>query len=162
MLDGIHFALLAGLLIFSVLALFLEDMLRAAVSLAVASVFLGLIFFRMQAPYAGVFEISVVAGLIMVLFFSTIILTRNACEWSESRPALFLFPVLFAVFIAFDIMLLQKIAGTSLSLPGSSDLRPFGEVLWNERTYDLAGQIGVILAGVAAVLILFRNRGKDE
>lgn len=50
--------LLVGLVLFSVLAILFKDLLKAAISLAVASLLLGIIFFRMNAPYAGVFEIS--------------------------------------------------------------------------------------------------------
>ena len=80
-------ALLIGLVIFSVLAILLKDLLKSAIALAAASLLLGIIFFRMNAPYAGVFEISVVAGLITVLFILTIALTEGGprCPRIEAR-----------------------------------------------------------------------------
>jgi len=47
-------------------------------------------------------------------------------------------------------------------LPGSADQGTFGDVLWKQRSFDLIGQLAVILAGVFSVLALFRKRGKDE
>src|SRR5512136_3335482 len=95
-------ALLIGLVIFSVLAILLKDLLRSAIALAAASLLLGIIFFRMNAPYAGVFEISVVAGLITVLFILTIALTRTGEEVRESRLANLVFPIVFVAFLIID------------------------------------------------------------
>src|SRR4030042_1082325 len=96
--------LLVGLVLFSVLAILIKDLLKAAISLAVASLLLGIIFFRMNAPYAGVFEISVVAGLITVLFMLTIALTKGG-DAVESKTASFAFPVFFVVFIVIDALI---------------------------------------------------------
>ena len=38
----------------------------------------------------------------------------------------------------------------------------FGDILWKGRTLDLVGQIAVILAGVFAVLALFRKRDNHD
>ncbi len=54
--------------------------------------------------------------------------------------------------------LLQKVP----ALPDAAELGTFGDVLWKQRTFDLVGQLAVILAGVFAVLALFRKRDKDE
>ena len=43
-----------------------------------------------------------------------------------------------------------------------SESGTFGQVLWNQRTFDLVGQIGVIFAGVFAVLALFRQAKPPE
>src|SRR4030067_2605441 len=93
-------ALLIGLVLFSVLAILLRDLLKSAISLAAASLLLGIIFFRMNAPYAGVFEISVVAGLITVLFILTIALTKTGEEVRESRLVEWGLPLRFVGFFA--------------------------------------------------------------
>ena len=82
----VEIALLCGLVIFSVAAVIFRDLLRAAICLAVASLLLGIIFFRMKAPYIGAFEISVVAGLITVLFITTIALTKTGGTSASPRP----------------------------------------------------------------------------
>jgi NADH:ubiquinone oxidoreductase subunit 6 (subunit J) len=155
-------ALLIGLVLFSVLAILLKDLLRSAISLAVASLLLGIIFFRMNAPYAGVFEISVVAGLITVLFILTIALTKTGDEVRESRLVNWAFPLVFIAFIVIDALVMKSLLGKVPALASGAESGTFGEVLWRGRTFDLVGQIAVILAGVLAVLALFRKREKHD
>lgn len=155
-------ALLIGLVLFSVLAILLKDLLKSAISLAVASLFLGIVFFRMKAAYAGVFEISVVAGLITVLFILTIALTKAGDEVRESRISNLVFPLFFIVFVAIDALVMKGLLQKIPALPGAVESGSFGEVLWKERTLDLVGQIAVILAGVFAVIALFRKRDHHE
>ena len=102
-------ALLIGLVIFSVLAIALKDLLKSAISLAVSSLLLGIIFFRMNAPYAGVFEISVVAGLITVLFILTIALTKSGDEVRESKLVNWVFPLVFVAFLVIDALVITYI-----------------------------------------------------
>ncbi len=118
--------LLTGLVLFSILAILSKDLIKSAISLALASLLLGIIFFRMGAPYAGVFEISVVAGLITVLFILTIALTKAEGDVRESKLPKIVFPLFFVVFILIDFLvmkgLLQKVpalAGTACT-SGSS------------------------------------------
>ncbi|MGZ5555359.1 MAG: NADH-quinone oxidoreductase subunit J [Candidatus Aminicenantales bacterium] len=155
-------ALLIGLVIFSVLALLLKDLLRSAISLALASLLLGIIFFRMNAPYAGVFEISVVAGLITVLFVLTIALTGKGEAIHESRLVNWVFPLVFVAFLVIDALVMKSLLGKVPALASGAESGSFGEVLWKTRTIDLVGQIAVILAGVFAVLALFRKRDKND
>jgi NADH:ubiquinone oxidoreductase subunit 6 (subunit J) len=148
--------------LFSVLAILLKDLLRSAISLAVASLLLGIVFFRMNAPYAGVFEISVVAGLITVLFILTIALTKTGDEVRESRLVNWAFPLVFIAFIVIDALVMKSLLGKVPALASGAESGTFGEVLWRGRTFDLVGQIAVILAGVLAVLALFRKREKHD
>lgn len=54
-----------------------KEILLAAISLAALSAIIALMCFKMNSPYAGVFELSVCAGLITVLFVSVISLTER-------------------------------------------------------------------------------------
>jgi NADH:ubiquinone oxidoreductase subunit 6 (subunit J) len=155
-------SLLVGLLLFSVLAILLRDLLKSAISLAVASLLLGIVFFRMNAPYAGAFEISVVAGLITVLFILTIALTKAGDEVRESRIANWVFPLVFAAFVVIDALVMKGLLRKIPALPSAAETGSFGDVLWKGRTLDLVGQIAVILAGVFSVLALFRKRDKHD
>jgi NADH-quinone oxidoreductase subunit J len=155
-------ALLIGLVLFSVLAILLKDLLRSAISLAVASLLLGVIFFRLGASYAGVFEISVVAGLITVLFILTIALTNTGEEVRESKLANLVFPLFFIIFIIIDALVMKGLLQKIPALPSTPESGAFGDVLWKGRTLDLVGQIAVILAGVFSVLALFRKRDKHD
>ena len=61
----------------AITALRARHLIRAAVALGVGSAALATIFFLLDAPYAGGFELSVGAGLISVLFIVAISLTRS-------------------------------------------------------------------------------------
>jgi len=67
-----HLILLLVLFIFMAMAVEYKDLTRSAISLALGSATLGLIFFGFDSPMAGVIELSVGAGLITVLLMSTI------------------------------------------------------------------------------------------
>lgn len=54
-----------------------KNLLRSAVSLGISSVALAALFFYLEAPFAGAFELSVGAGLISVLFIIAISLTES-------------------------------------------------------------------------------------
>lgn len=153
--------LLICLAFFSILAILLRDLLKAALSLMAASIFLAIIFFVMKAPYVGVFEISVVAGLITVLFISTIGLTRSEGDVQESRVPAIIFPLFFVWFLALDVLVMGFLIGKITVAQGAGETGPFGTVFWKQRTLDLVAQIGIIFAGVFCVLALFRKRNKN-
>ena len=154
--------LLIAVVAFCVLAVLLRDLLKAAISLAVSSIFLAILFFHMKAYYIGVFEVSVVAGLITVLFISTIAMTKGDGKGSERKVPAIVFPIFFIAFILIDIMVMKTLIGKLPVLSGKPEQGDFGQILWSQRTFDLVGQIGVIFAGVFAVLALFRKGGKHE
>ncbi len=151
-----HLFLLIGLLAFSILAVLLHDLLKSAISLAAASIFLALVLFRMNAVYAGVFELSVVAGLITVLFVTAIALTRGEGEVREGRGHRLVFPLFFLALAVVDVLVMKRLLGQVPAIQGGES-GSFSQVLWSQRTFDLVGQVGVISAGVLAVLALFRR-----
>lgn len=59
------------------LAIRAQNMLVAATMLGAGSAALALLFFLLDAPYAGGFELSVGAGLVSVLFIVVISLTAS-------------------------------------------------------------------------------------
>lgn len=69
--------LLSCMIIFSILAIELKDLLKAAISLGVVASLLSAVFYLLQAPYAAMFELIVCAGLITVLFVIAINLTKG-------------------------------------------------------------------------------------
>ena len=159
---SVQILLLVGLVLFSVAAVLLKDLIKAAICLAAASLVLGILFFRMGAPYAGAFEISVVAGLITVLFMLTIALTKTGGDVAESKLARVAFPLFFILFLAVDVIVTKNLVQKIVALPAAPEAGAFGEVLWKQRTLDLVGQVCIIFAGVLAVLALFRKRSKDN
>jgi NADH:ubiquinone oxidoreductase subunit 6 (subunit J) len=159
---ALDIVLLTGLTLAAALAVLAKDLIKAVIALAGSSLLLGIVFFRMNAPFAGVFEISVVAGLITVLFILTIALTKTDGEVQESKKALWIFPLFFVLFVAVDALVMKGLTSKIAALPAVPETGAFGDVLWKQRTFDLIGQLAVTLSGVFAVLALFRKRDKDE
>jgi NADH-quinone oxidoreductase subunit J len=77
MMILLYTALAAITLAGAIAAALSKNLLRAAVALGVGSAALATLFFLLDAPYAGGFELSVGAGLISVLFIIAISLTES-------------------------------------------------------------------------------------
>ncbi len=69
--------LLVLMVAFSTYAIFSRRILYAAVALGLSSCLLAIIFFNLDAPFAGGFELSIGAGLISLLFIMAISLTER-------------------------------------------------------------------------------------
>ncbi|HVO77115.1 MAG TPA: hypothetical protein VMT60_03935, partial [Candidatus Bathyarchaeia archaeon] len=79
--DATSIILLAILLAASIWTVMVSDLILSAIGLAVTSAILTLVLFHLGGPLAAVFELSVCAGLITVVFVATISLTRaGSCE----------------------------------------------------------------------------------
>ncbi|MEO0108285.1 MAG: NADH-quinone oxidoreductase subunit J [candidate division WOR-3 bacterium] len=166
---ALHILLLALLVVFLLLAVLLTDLLRAAIALAIGSAVLSMLFFWFHVPYAAVFELSVCAGLVMVLFVSTIGLTqppdfgqgdrpRPPSEEQGKRPLL-LIPLLVLVALAVaDIAVFMGMSRQVRFVRGQVGQLSFGEALWQMRWLDILGQLAAIVVGVFAVLALLRRR----
>ncbi|MCX5748902.1 MAG: DUF4040 domain-containing protein [Candidatus Saganbacteria bacterium] len=72
-----HIILLTMLVVSALLAVSLRDILKAGIALGVLSIILSVLFFKFDSPYAAVFELSICAGLITVLFTSVVSLTQD-------------------------------------------------------------------------------------
>jgi NADH-quinone oxidoreductase subunit J len=152
---------LIGLLVAAALwTVLTSTLIRSAIGLAVTSAVLTLIMFQMKSPLAGVFELSVCAGLITVVFISTISLTRSprgelAADRKSARKTAFL--PLIGVLAAVGAFLSATQYVLDFKLPRAT-YQPVREVLWNVRQLDLLGQIIIIFVGVFGVVILFKER----
>ncbi len=156
-MDIINLILLLMLAGFACMAVFFKDLLRAALSLAFMSAVLAVVLYRMDSPYAAVFELSVVAGLITVLFVSTIALTKDEEPVKESRWPLYLFPLFLVLFGIIDLLVMKGLFSNTPAGYGNAT-SSFGATLWGIRSMDLIGQIAVIFGGVFGVLALFREK----
>ena len=76
-IEPISLILIIAAIVCAILAVRFKEVLFSAISLAVLSVLIAIMFFRLNSAYAGVFELSVCAGLITALFVSVISLTRR-------------------------------------------------------------------------------------
>jgi NADH-quinone oxidoreductase subunit J len=150
--------LIAGL--WTVLA---RDLLQAAIWLGATSLLLALVMFRLQAPLAAVFELSVCAGLITVIFASAIALLKprlpaEAVATGKARIKRYI-----------ALPFLMVLAGVGLFVQGTPTIEKLGTVatggvgavLWNLRQPDLLGQILILTAGAFGVVVLFKERKHD-
>lgn len=149
-------------LIFSALwTVVTRSLLRSAIGLALTSVILTIIMFKLNSPLAAVFELSVCAGLISVLFVSTISLTHPLTKeeilkhMRERRARFWLLPV---IIIILGIVLSLVNVRPAIELPPPEKIKDVRSVMWNIRHIDIMGQIIILLTGVFGVVILFKER----
>jgi NADH-quinone oxidoreductase subunit J len=141
-----------------------RSLLRCGIGLAVTSVLLAIIIFRLNAPLAAMFELSVCAGLISVLFISTISLTHPLTKEEKAwhtKERMVRFWYLPVIVVIVGLVLSLVTFKTAISLPAPEAEKDVRTVLWNIRQVDLVGQIIILLAGVFAVVILFKEKRKN-
>jgi NADH-quinone oxidoreductase subunit J len=160
----LDYLLVAGLVIAAIGAVVSIRLIRSVIGLAVASVLLTVMMFRLGSPLAAVFELSVCAGLIPAIFISTIGLTGRTAP--EEMPGLrreklkryWLLPVLLVI---------AGLALTRVGIPVKDEI-PVNDgakvrnVLWNERQVDLIGQVVVLLGGALGVVVLVKERKEPK
>jgi NADH-quinone oxidoreductase subunit J len=138
-------------------------LMRSVLGLAATSLLVTVLMFMLGADLAAVFELSVCAGLITVVFVSTVAMTQPAPRaelLDKTRKRLrrywFLPPILVAAGAAIAFLT----AGMSPALPPAIAEAGVREVLWKSRQADLLGQVVVLSAGVMGVVVLFKERNK--
>jgi NADH-quinone oxidoreductase subunit J len=153
-----------GLLVLAALwSVLSARLLRAVVALAVVSVLVTVLLFRLDAPLAGVFELSVCAGLISAVFLGAITLTQPETNESVAESAKdrirrywYLPPLLLLVGVAVVHKALPSVPVVPV---GAEDVR---QVLWTSRHLDLLGQVIILVAGAFGVVVLFKEAKKHE
>ena len=160
--------LLIGLVVSAVICAMLSDLLKAAIALAATSAVLSVIMFFVGAPLAAVFELSVCAGMITVVFISACSMNRNrtreeyAQRQKERNRRFVLLPAILFAITAVMVMVLR---------PHITDIEPVLAVangsgvqtaLWSSRQVDLLGQIVVILTGIYGVIVFFKEKETDD
>lgn len=156
--------ILICLLAASVWTVMTRSLLRSAIGLALVSAILTILMFNLNSPIAGVFELSVCAGLISVLFISTISL-MEALTMKEvidrMKERLRRFWLLPFIVISAGIMLSLFSLKFNLSLPLPEAQMDVRFVLWHARQLDVFAQVVILLAGVFGVVVLFAERKKE-
>ena len=134
--------------------------LRAGIGLAVTSALLAIVLFRLGARMAALFELSVCAGLIPVIFITTISFTRRMRPEDVSRARReglrrYWYLPFFMGLAAIPIAL--TVPGFDFPLPVQAAAADVRSVLWGVRHLDLLGQLAVLLAGAFAVVVFFKE-----
>lgn len=157
--------LLIGLVVSAMVCIMIRNLLKASIALAVMSAILSVIMFMLGAHLAAVFELSVCAGLITVVFISAISMTRvrtneEIAEKEKQRRKRFMaLPVLLIVLLTGVLFALWPYLDALLPYTAVADgaTETVQEFIWNKRQVDLLGQIIIVLAGVTGVLIFFKE-----
>ena len=156
--------LLSGLIVSAVLCVLLEDLLKAAIAMAVLSALLALVMFFFDAPLAAVLELSVCAGLITVVFISAISMTKvrtkeEATARIKDRHKRFaLLPVFLIVLLCAMLFILwPRLNALFTDYEPAAEMAVESGLFESKRLADLLGQIVITLAGVFGVLIFFKE-----
>jgi NADH-quinone oxidoreductase subunit J len=140
-----------------------RSLLRSAIGLALTSAMLTVLMFRLDSWLAAVFELSVCAGLISVVFISTISLTEPLTKtelMKHMKDRLSRFIYLPFLVLALGIALLFVKINLNLKMPAVEVQTDARRLLWDMRNLDLLGQLGIILLGVFGVVVLFKETRK--
>jgi NADH-quinone oxidoreductase subunit J len=81
----IYVTISVAIVIAAVVAIRTPHMLHAAIALVLGNSALALLFFLLQAPYAGSIQLSVGAGVVSVLFILAITLTESMGGHNSER-----------------------------------------------------------------------------
>ena len=154
-------AILLGLLVAAALATVMTArLLRAVVGLAATSALVALLMFRLKAPIAAVFELSVCAGLIPAIFISTVGLTQRRtpaalAERQRAKLKAYWFLPILVVLVGVILSRLPLHLGVTLPPPAAE--ASVRTVLWTQRPLDVIGQIVILLGGAFGVVVLLRE-----
>jgi len=148
---------LALLLVAALVAILLKDNLLSVLSLATVSALLSIVFFQLGAPVAGVFELSVGAGLITVLVILTISFLQ---ERREKGPGHWLLWSVLSLTVVVCLLYLFQVLSSKIY---TSPVPPagwgqVGSVLWKMRSFDLLPQVLIILAAAFGILAMLRPK----
>jgi NADH-quinone oxidoreductase subunit J len=163
MVMELHILILVFLFIIpAILAAISKDLLRSAIALLFCSLGLTLLLFNLNAPLAGVFELSVCAGLISVLFINAISLTRPVSEIEglskvKNHYQRFLALPIVILLIGVVLWFNQNALFGTLTFQKATDSATVGEILWGMRGLDLLGQVIILLVGVYGIVVLFKR-----
>jgi NADH-quinone oxidoreductase subunit J len=156
----INLILLFVLLSAAVWTVMTTRLIRSIVGLAFTSAVLAAVIYRLNSPLAAVFELSVCAGLIPVIFITTVSFTHRISK--EELPVarkerLVRFRYLPFIIIAAGLVLSWCFKIPQFNLPAAGPKEDVRNIIWYLRHLDLLGQIVILLAGAFGVVVLFKE-----
>lgn len=161
----IDLVILTILVVAAVQMVMARTLVRVAIGFTFTSVAVSILMFRLNAPMAGVFELSVCGGLITVIFVSAIGLTRalhgdEIREREKSRVERYRYlPIIVVIVGAVLLMINLKF---NMVMPPPDIKGNVREVIWNHRFFDIIGQSLILLAGVFGVALLLKEKENNE
>lgn len=155
--------LLTAMVVASSWTVMTRSLLKSTIGLAATSAIITILMFRLDSPFAAVFELSVCTGLITAVFVSTISLVKplthkEIVKLSKDRIKRFWY--LPVIMVVAGIMLMFLNIPADFKMPAKAVESDVRNVLWNSRQVDIFGQIVVLLAGVFGIVLLFKETKK--
>jgi len=159
----IHLILFGLLIVFSLLAVELDNLTYSIISLAIVGVVLGIIFFTLGAVYVSMLQILIYGGAITILFFTLVSLTE---EKGKPRiltpmikglevPGIFLLVVSLCLFLG--LMTLYSIfEGIYTPIPEITE--NFSNWIWNYRLTDTLTQAFVMFSALIGILVIWWSK----
>ena len=160
----LHLFLICSIIFCSLAAVMARRTIHAAIFLALVSIILAVIMFSANSPWAGVFELSVCAGLITVLFASTASMVGRGESYAKREHKKFLFLPLALIVFGIVIWAARGIFDpvfTPVQNAGAVSLMTVGDIIWKLRMPDLIGQLCIFVAGVLTVRVIL-GEGNNE
>lgn len=144
-----------------------RSLIKATVCLAITSVLISIVLFLLGAYWAALFELSVCAGLITVVFISTIsFFSKERRSEEQERDHHSRFRLLPYLMVVCGLALLALLVLSGFSMQSIPALPPafaeFKQILWSNRQVDILAQIALILAGSFAVIVLFKEINTND
>ncbi len=155
----IDILILAALIVAALATVMTAQLIRSVIGLALTSALVSVVLFRMNAPLAAVFELSVGAGLIPAIFLSVIGMTKRLTPdalTQRRKEKLRLYWALPVLVIVIGAVLTQVHLASppTPSAPAPQDVRT---IFWNLRHVDILGQILILLGGAFGVVVLVKE-----
>ncbi|PIS46884.1 MAG: hypothetical protein COT17_06295 [Elusimicrobia bacterium CG08_land_8_20_14_0_20_51_18] len=159
-----HSLLYIVIAVSAIMAVMAKKLLNAAIMLAVMSIAVSLLLFNFNAPWAGVFELSVCAGLITVLFISAVSLIKKEDDLlKEGRIKYAILPFLAAVTAILSGIYLMPYFEYLTNYAREAAQNPgVGEIIWTYRSVDLLGQLTLLACAVFVIKAIFAKRRIEE
>ncbi len=152
--------ILVGLIVAALVTVMTAQLMRCVIGLAVTSAMVSAVLFRMHAPLAAVFELSVGAGLIPAIFLSVIGMTKRLTPDALSarrKEKLRLYWALPLLVIVVGAVLTQIPLPSGPPVPAAQAAQGVKTIFWNVRHVDILGQILILLGGAFGVVILVKE-----
>ena len=152
--------ILVVLIVAALATVMTAQLIRSVIGLALTSALVSLVLFRMHAPLAGVFELSVGAGLIPAIFLSVIGMTKRLTPDALSqrrKEKLRLYWALPILVVVIGAILTQVHLPYPPSPPAGAAAADVKTIFWNLRHVDIVGQILILLGGAFGVVVLVKE-----
>ena len=152
------------IIISAVMAVMAKKLLNSAIMLAITSIAVSLLLFNYNAPWAGVFELSVCAGLITVLFISAIsLMKKEDSVIKENYVKYIILPFLVLILIIFSGLYVLPYFEYLTNYAKYSTYNPsVGDIIWHYRSIDIIGQITLLACAVFVIKSIFYKRRSEN